>query len=146
MTQHFFVSGICLCLRHALLVLTAPAIWCMCSYVCMIPCDVQANTLDEVIPDFFRLNEAQKQAHRVGLDLYVWPVSITKNENPTIYIRSAARFRLQIYRLGWYGGSGAELKYTKDGFLPRNANSKCGGQSTNRIIATSEQNLGLVEC
>ena len=86
-------------------------------------------------------------AHRAYLDSYVWPLSITAAELPTIYVRSTAPFRLRVYRLGWYGGRGAELRYDSQALLPaRNGNRKCGSQSTDALLKGEEQNYGLVEC
>jgi hypothetical protein len=86
-------------------------------------------------------------AHRAYLDTFVWPVSIPNTDRPTIYVRSAAPFRLRIYRLGWYGGAGAKLAYDSGTTLAaRNANTRCGAHSTNPIIAAGERDFGLVEC
>jgi FG-GAP-like repeat len=88
-----------------------------------------------------------KDAHRAGLDLYVWPISITATQKPTIYARSRSPFRLRIYRLGWYGGNGAQLMYdTGRGLAARNSTALCGAQSANVLIAQSERDFGLVEC
>ena len=86
-------------------------------------------------------------AHRAYLDSYVWPLSITAGELPNVYVRSTAPFRLRVYRLGWYGGQGAQLRYDSRTLLPaRNGNRKCGSQSTDTLLQSQEQNYGLVEC
>ena len=63
-------------------------------------------------------------------------------------MRSAGRFRLRVYRLGWYGGAGAALLYDKTGFGKRNASDRdrCGALSSDRDIRRREREHGLVEC
>ena len=98
---------------------------------------------DVIVSDW----EGLMGAHRAYLDAFVWPFSIARAELPSIYVRSTAPFRLRIYRLGWYGGAGAELKYdSKANLRARNASSKCGAQSSNTTIAEGEGDFGLVEC
>ena len=50
------------------------------------------------------------QAHIGGtVDLYTSPMSAAPGEEIDVHVSSADRYRLNVYRLGWYGGAGARL-------------------------------------
>jgi hypothetical protein len=48
---------------------------------------------------------------RVGgtVDVYASPISAAAGDEVSLHVSTADRYRLSVYRLGWYGGAGARL-------------------------------------
>ncbi len=89
-----------------------------------------------------------ERARIAGLAAFASPYSVNEGERPTLYVRSPRRFRVRVYRLGWYHGAGASLVYDKRGASPRNnaEGDRCGAYSSDAGIRSRERNYGLVEC
>jgi hypothetical protein len=91
--------------------------------------------------------EMPVEAHKANLDAFVWPISINKDQEPTVYIRSSTQFRLRVFRLGWYAGAGVDTIFDSGTELPpRNMGVLCGAESSNTQIASEQKDFGLVEC
>jgi len=44
-----------------------------------------------------------------GVELYAGEIGATPGDAIDVHVRSESRYRLQVYRLGWYGGAGGRL-------------------------------------
>ncbi|WP_429650428.1 N,N-dimethylformamidase beta subunit family domain-containing protein, partial [Skermanella aerolata] len=92
--------------------------------------------------------EAGRDAHRLSLDAFVAPLSINKDQQVSIYVRSPEAFRLRVYRLGWYDGNGALLVHDQDALVARNhaPSFRCGRESADPAVRQADLDYGLLEC
>jgi hypothetical protein len=50
------------------------------------------------------------QIHAIGnVDLYASPISAAVGDDVPLFVSTGERYRVLVYRLGWYGGAGARL-------------------------------------
>ncbi|MBZ4377483.1 VCBS repeat-containing protein [Corallococcus sp. AS-1-6] len=115
-----------------------------------------ADWEDLIVPSTFRQGHYDPAEPTVApRGVYVAPYSINTGETPTLYIQSPESFRLRIYRLGWYGGAGAQVVHDSDAAPATTygpiSQPRCGTETPTTVpnylaIRQQEVDYGLVEC
>lgn len=121
-------------------------------FLCIIFATLFSNTwaLGQIIDDGWNDVISQQtltSSHAQQFDVYVSTASINLNEQPKIHVRSAAPYRLRVYRLGYFGANNRLAEKVLDINLgASNVGRKCGQDSGDEALQANQLSYGLVEC